>query len=263
MNVQFYLEDNMLDLIDDIENALQHNCLRVALGMALTLPDICGQVEHPKLNVGERYTKWCDRYLKNQGFITIEDSADKVISGNIYYKLRCAYLHSGNLELNQREKDDFPEFRLLMCNKEDKDIYCEPLHKNLQDKDLIITIDVRHMIQVICNAAKEYYGLYENKDDFKNHHILIEDVEEISNIVQTAKQVAFDIISKKKDKTDPRELSENTKNLLNNPKLLKESFDSANIEERINAMVASCELCAGGFIDFDKINNKSEILYDM
>lgn len=243
----------MLDLINDIENALKNNCLRVALGMALTIPDICGQVEFPKLKVGDRYSKWCDKYLKNQGFITTGNSGDKVISGDMCYKLRCAYLHSGNLELNQRKNDDFPEFHLLMCNKDDKGIYCEPLHKGLQGKDLMVTIDVRHLTQVICNAAKEYYEVYGNKDDFKNHHILIEDVEEISNIVQTAKQVAFDIISKKKNKTDSRELSENTKKLLNNPGLLKESFDSANVEERINAMVASYELCAGGFIDFNKI----------
>ena len=243
----------MLDLINDIENALKNNCLRVALGMALTIPDICGQVEFPKLDVGERYTKWCDKYLKNQGFIKTGNSGDKVIPGDMCYKLRCSYLHSGNLELNQRKKDDFPEFHLLMCSKDDGGIYCEPLHKGSQDKDLIVTIDARHLTQVICNAAKEYYGLYGNKDDFKNHHIMIEDVEEISNIVQTAKQVVFDIISKKKDNTDPRELSENTKNLLNNPRLFKESFDSANAEERINAMVASYELCAGGFIDFNKI----------
>lgn len=121
----------MLDLITDIENALQNNCLRVALGMALTLPDICGQIEFPKLRVGERYVKWCDQYLKNQGFITSGDSENKVISGDRCYKLRCAYLHSSNIELNQRKKDDFPEFRLLMCNKDDNSIYCEPLHKVL------------------------------------------------------------------------------------------------------------------------------------
>lgn len=243
----------MLELINEIENALKNNCLRVALGMALTIPDICGQVEFPKLNVGERYSKWCDKYLNDQGFVTTGNSEDKVISGNMCYKLRCSYLHSGNLELNQRKNDDFSEFHLLMCSKDDRGIYFEPLHMGSQGKDLIVTIDVRHLTRVICNAAKEYYELYGNKDDFKSHHILIEDVEEISNIVQIAKQVAFDIISKKKDKTDLRELSENAKNLLNNPKLLKESFDSANIEEQINAMVASYELCAGGFIDFDKI----------
>lgn len=246
-------EINMLDLIDDIENALQHNCLRVALGMALTLPDICGQVEHPKLNVGERYTKWCDKYLKNQGFITTGDIEDKVISGNMCYKLRCAYLHSGNIELNQRENDDFPEFRLLMCNKDDEGIYCEPIHKDLQGKDLMITVDVRHLTLVLCNAAKEYYEIHEDKTDFKNHHIIIDDVERAVYIVKTAKQRADKIILKKRNKADPKELSENTQKLLNNPKLFMESFESTNDEERINAVVASYELFNGGFIDFNNL----------
>lgn len=158
----------MLNLINDIENTIKHNCLRTALGMALTLPDICGQVEYPEIKaVGERYIKWCDNYLKNQGFITTGDLGDKVISGEMCYKLRCAYLHSGNLNLNQRKNDDFPEFHLLMCSKEDDGIYCEPLHKDLEGKDLIITIDVRHLTFVLCNAAKEYYEKHEDKTDFK------------------------------------------------------------------------------------------------
>ncbi len=237
----------MLDLINDIENALNHNCLRVALGMGLTLPDICGQIEFPKLKVGERYSKWCDKYLKNQGFITTGDFGEKAISGEMCYKLRCAYLHSGNLELNQRKNDDFPEFSLLMCNKDGRGVYCEPLYKDLQGKDLMITINVRHLTLVLCNAAKDYYKKHENKEDFKNHHIVIDDVEKTASIVQTAKQRAYEIISKKQNKADPSELSESTRTLLNNLKLFKESLESTNDEDRINAMVASYELLAGNF----------------
>lgn len=35
----------MLEGIDEIRFCLKHNKLRVALGMALTLPDICSKVE--------------------------------------------------------------------------------------------------------------------------------------------------------------------------------------------------------------------------
>ena len=59
----------MLELIEEIQNTLNSNYLKVALGMVLTLPDICGQVEDPKVkSVGERYSKWCDtcgNYEKN------------------------------------------------------------------------------------------------------------------------------------------------------------------------------------------------------
>lgn len=174
-----FIEENIvLDLINDIEDALKHNCLRVALGMALTLPDICGQVEYLEIKaVNDRYIKWCDNYLKNQGFIS---EKDKVISGDMCYKLRCAYLHSGNLELNQRKNDDFPEFHLLMCSKDDEGIYCEPLHRDLQDKDLIVTVDVRHLTKVLCAASVEYYNQHDKKEDFKTHHIEIDNVEKIA-----------------------------------------------------------------------------------
>ncbi len=244
----------MLNLINDIENALKHNCLRVALGMALTIPDICGQVEFPELNVGERYSKWCDKYLKNQGFITTGDSGDKVISGDMCYKLRCAYLHSGNLELNQREKDDFPEFRLLMCNKDDKGIYCEPSHKDLQGKDLMISIDVRHLTLVLCNAAKEYYEKHEDKTDFKNHHIKINDVEKMAEKNVKIKQKLKDILSSKKSVSDPRELSKNAMNLLNilnedREKVIQMLF-SNDEEEEISTILAMYELMYGGFLQF-------------
>lgn len=199
----------MINLIEEIQNTLKSNCLRVALGMALTLPDICGQVEYPKLNVGERYSKWCNTYLRNQGFITTGGSGDRVISGDMCYKLRCAYLHSGNLELNQRRNDEFPEFRLLMCNKDDKGIYCEPVHKDAQGKDLMVTIDVRHLTQVICNAAKDYYEQHEDKNAFRNHHIVIDDIEKIAEKNIKFKQKLLNEILLKKGVYDPKEPPEN------------------------------------------------------
>lgn len=190
----------MLKLIADIENALKHNCLRVALGMALTLPDICGQIENPALKVGERYIKWCDENLKNQGFTTTGSIYEKTISGEMCYKLRCAYLHSGNLELNQRSNNDFPEFHLIMCNKEDKGMYFGTQYRDLQGKALIITVDVRYLTQVLCNAAKEYYEQHiNNKEDFKNHHIEIDDVENIVEKSFKIKQKVFNNLSSKKD----------------------------------------------------------------
>ena len=246
-------KDIMLDLIADIENALEHNCLRVALGMALTLPDICGQIEYSEVKkVGERYSKWCDKYLKNQGFIITGDSGDKVISGDMCYKLRCAYLHSGNLELNQRNNDDFPEFHLVMCNPEDQGIYCETQFRDLQGKDLIVTVDVRHLTKVICNAAKEYYEHYEKKEEFKDHHIVIEDIEETSKIIKKIGQNTCDVLSSKKDISNPNELTEQAKDILkklnDNPEKVKQMMYSEDKDKEMNTMSALFELICGGFL---------------
>lgn len=121
----------MLNLIADIEKALKYNCFRSAIGLALTLPDICGQVAFPKeKSVGKRYEKWCDEYLNNKDFITTgtDSVSNKIISGQMCYKLRCCFLHSGNLELNQRQNDSFPHFELRISSSEDSGIYTEPIY---------------------------------------------------------------------------------------------------------------------------------------
>lgn len=59
-----------------------------ALALALTLPDICGFIEYPKLRgpgqIGERYQLWCNEWGK---ILTID--------GANCWALRCAYLHNG------------------------------------------------------------------------------------------------------------------------------------------------------------------------
>ena len=59
----------MIDLINDIESSLKNNNIRCSLGMALILPDICGQIEYPNDSIKDRYVKWCKCYLYNQGFL--------------------------------------------------------------------------------------------------------------------------------------------------------------------------------------------------
>ena len=49
----------MLKLINEIRTSVKAGLFRCALGMALTLPDICGQVEYPKeKSVGKRYEEY-------------------------------------------------------------------------------------------------------------------------------------------------------------------------------------------------------------
>ena len=53
----------LIKLVEDIERAIEHECYFSALALALTLPDICGKAEYPELKVGERYKKWCQKYI--------------------------------------------------------------------------------------------------------------------------------------------------------------------------------------------------------
>lgn len=48
----------MLEKVKDVKLALKGGAYQSALALALTLPDICGQIEYPnEKSVGERYKK--------------------------------------------------------------------------------------------------------------------------------------------------------------------------------------------------------------
>ena len=245
----------MLELIEDIKRALNSNCLKVSLGMALTLPDICGQIEFPKETTRKRYVKWCDAYLFNQGFVS-GDLEKRVISGEMCYKLRCAYLHSGNLELKQKDTDDFPEFHLLLCSKEDNGIYYEPLYKDLEGKNWMVKVDVRHLTEVLCNAATEYYEQHNNKSNFLNHHIVIEDVEEKAEKTIKTKKKISETLASKKDIRNPNELTDEARQILKllgeDPKKVSEMLNSDNEDEQENTLCAVYELIYGGFLQYQE-----------
>lgn len=85
-------------IVNEINGLLRDGYPYSALGMALALPDICGNIAYPGTKVGIRYKKWYDEYVSpisairpDDGFITVD--------GEVCYKLRCAYLHSGNFNL--------------------------------------------------------------------------------------------------------------------------------------------------------------------
>ena len=212
----------MLDLINEIEACIKSNNLRCALGMALTLPDICGNVEFPNVQTaGERYVSWCEKYLFNQGYIPSlvvdyskpQEEWEKVraIEPAMCYKLRCAFLHSGNLELNQRKNDAYPMFRLHISSTEENGIYTD---SKLREDDLNInqvSLDVRKLTRVLCNAAKEYYNNHTSKEDFENHDIQVVDVEKSANDFLIAKYKHLQIQASKKDIKCYDELSDGAK----------------------------------------------------
>ena len=179
----------MLSLIEEIESCVLHNNLRCALGMALTLPDICARVEFPdERDTSKRYEKWCDRHLFKQGYLPSHETNDsvdlkqrkriRVIEPKMCYKLRCAFLHSGNLELNQRDDDNYPVFCLQITSTKDNNIYVGSKMENCEGITKEIKIDVRLLTKVLCNAAREFYENCKTKERFENHHINIIDVEQ-------------------------------------------------------------------------------------
>lgn len=245
--------DSLLGVIEEIRFCLKHNKLRIALGMALTLPDICGKVEfknNNKMKDNEKYIEWCKMYLKNEGYATTD--TDRVIDPKICYKLRCAYLHSGNTELNQREKDNFPFFKLRISSTEETGIYVE---RNYYSDNNIkgIAIDVRHLCNVLCNSAELYYE-GKSEEEFNDHNFAIIDIEETSTNWDECKSRVAKIMEAKKDPHSYDELTMSAKVLLDDIKKgkLKQTIPKSLKGEKDKIFFVSVlELYYSGFIKCD------------
>ena len=94
-------------IIDDLDKSLKSGCLFSALAFALTIPDICGKAKYKDLKTGERYRKWFDEYIgecEKEGATNHGDSkymGMPYLSGELVYKLRCAFLHSGGIDVKK------------------------------------------------------------------------------------------------------------------------------------------------------------------
>ena len=86
----------LIKLVEDIERAIEHECYFSALALALTLPDICGKAEYPELKVGERYRKWCQKYICPIRSKEDPYSGDMpYLNEDMIFSLRNFFLHQG------------------------------------------------------------------------------------------------------------------------------------------------------------------------
>lgn len=250
----------MLDLIKEIESCILNKDLRCALGMALTLPDICAHVEYPnEIDSQKRYVNWCEKYLFNQGYLPSREvdylipsnqwKKVRVIEPKMCYKLRCALLHSGNLELNQRENDDFPIFNLQITSAKENGVYTGRNMRNSAGEVKETTIDIRLLTRVLCNAAKEYYDNCPTKDRLNNHHVNIINVEQEVERIHNHENKLAEIQGSKKDIRNYDKLTDQAKNVLFMLQNGQAKDVSRFVEDGIDAYILAIdELIAGGFV---------------
>ena len=92
-------EEMIEQLVNEINGLLRDGYPYSALGIALTLPDICGNIAYPNTKVADHYKKWYCEYVNPISALKFKDGFDE----EICYKLRCAYLHSGNFDLGNAD----------------------------------------------------------------------------------------------------------------------------------------------------------------
>lgn len=131
------------DLILSIKQSLAYKNYYGALALALTLPDICSNLEFPKIErVGIRYEKWCEKYIKSI-----------FLNSNDYYKIRCSFLHSANE--NMRDKatmDSFKKYKFVSFNIDNISIKNNVIDgKNI---DNLIVLNINNFCLEICNSTE-------------------------------------------------------------------------------------------------------------
>lgn len=92
-----------------IEDAIEKRCFLPALALSLVIPDICAKYDYPDIynkkaeyngrkGQGAAYAKWYDKCIGNYDIDPITGIGE--IDGKTCWKLRCEFLHSGSIDLD-------------------------------------------------------------------------------------------------------------------------------------------------------------------
>jgi hypothetical protein len=77
-----------------------------ALAVALTMPDICAQLENPTRESHKPYVEWFNRYMLAKYTVAAGPPGymdpRAFLSGDDCYALRCSYLHTGADDVSQQ-----------------------------------------------------------------------------------------------------------------------------------------------------------------
>lgn len=97
-----------------IDTAVRDQNWLAATALALTLPDICGRMEHGRASE-RRYKAWWGKYMLSH--YQRADGSTSLSSGDAY-ALRCAYVHEGRVDiLGQRAREVLTRFRFVAPNQ--------------------------------------------------------------------------------------------------------------------------------------------------
>jgi hypothetical protein len=141
----------MRDFIDAIDKAIKDKNWYGALFIALTLPDICGKVEHPNLPSNKRYKDWFDKYMsakyKHKGTV--------FLSSDDCYALRCALLHEGSDDISQQPSQKILE-KFIFTTGESHCNYMQNNYVNGQRVKTSLQLKVDRFCEDICKSAKKW-----------------------------------------------------------------------------------------------------------
>lgn len=142
----------MEQFINAVRQSIATENWYAALGMALTLPDICGRLTDPEIPSGKRYAAWWEEYVQER--YTVPDHV--FLSGRDAYALRCAYLHEGRDDVaEQRAREALSSF-VFVAPRPGWNVHCN-------QRDDILQLQVNIFCGDVCDGATAW--MESHRDD--------------------------------------------------------------------------------------------------
>jgi len=162
----------MLQLIDDVNKALDAECYYSALALALTFPDICGKAEYPKETNTNRYKNWYNEHIGKYEQCPCEQCRNTpmpYLSGEVVYNLRNSLLHQGtpNIDVDKikNSNNKIDHFELVLESKKPFEIYSDA--SCIYNSGVkTYRVNVRRLCLILCRSARGYYEANPDKFDF-------------------------------------------------------------------------------------------------
>ena len=179
----------MIEKIEEIRISLKNGTYLSALALALTLPDICSQIE-ASASKGNRdlYIKWVNTHVLSGYFdVQIPGFDEAMFAGNVCYSLRCNFLHSGSFTVKSKELSVSIEHFILKkpgslvsrsnpLNGDAKSFgYRYETRFNPDNTQTIsVEIDIAYLCESLCQAAENFYSTQPDKNRFIDHACIIQ-----------------------------------------------------------------------------------------
>ena len=118
-------------IADDIEDAIEKRCFLPALALSLVIPDICAEYDYPEIynkkaeynsrkGQGAAYSKWYDVNIGNYDIDPLTGIG--LLDGRSCWKLRCEFLHSGSIDLDDFMSVDDKHITFKLTSSQDSDL---------------------------------------------------------------------------------------------------------------------------------------------
>lgn len=173
------------DRINEIRLAIQNKMYQSALALALTLPDICGQVKYPQEKCkGRRYRDWFNEFVGHLYMpkVTAEsiDPNHRIVNGNVCWNLRCAFLHSGDDDIADAglkailgpEDDGFSVSCNFLLDLDWEELDCST-DFSAMTRNYTIRINIVYLCDNLCDAADNFFDNCANNSTFEERSFSI------------------------------------------------------------------------------------------